>query len=251
MRSSPLCRFAIVGNEQAGLRARVAKLAPSALIVKKSPDAVISFGGDGTILKSERLFPGVPKLCVRGCDSCSHCNRGKGQACSGRWFCMRCFGSVLRRAVGGDYEIREEEKLEAAAAGKKKRYEKTALNEFQLHNADPTEAIRFSVFSNGKAFAENSIADGVVVCTSYGSSGYFHSITGKKFPKGAGVALNNPTVRIKPLVIRSGLGKLRVFCRLLRGRALFIADNDPEMLGMEAGDSFEVRLSKGAARFIV
>jgi len=34
-------------------------------LVIKSPDVVVSYGGDGTLMKSEYQFPGVPKLILR------------------------------------------------------------------------------------------------------------------------------------------------------------------------------------------
>src|SRR3989344_9182806 len=43
----------------------------------KYPDIVISFGGDGSLFITERLYPGIPKLPVRDKSLCLLCNRLK------------------------------------------------------------------------------------------------------------------------------------------------------------------------------
>ena len=39
-------------------------------LVKKNPDFIICYGGDGTVLFSERKFPGVPKLIIKSSRAC-------------------------------------------------------------------------------------------------------------------------------------------------------------------------------------
>ena len=72
-----MSRVALVGDSVTKIRSVIRKAAPSLKFVKESPDAVISFGGDGTILLSERLFPGVPKLNVRDRGDCMSCEAGR------------------------------------------------------------------------------------------------------------------------------------------------------------------------------
>src|SRR3990167_11444045 len=43
------------------------------IIVDQSPDAVISYGGDGTLLSAERKYPGIPKLPIRDSKTCKKC----------------------------------------------------------------------------------------------------------------------------------------------------------------------------------
>lgn len=250
----PLLRFAIVGRDTEKLSAWLCATVPGVKIVQSNPDAVVSWGGDGTILKSEHLYPGVPKLCTRDCAECASCGKSRhmsreAAAGSGKWVCLNCLEPVFRRAVLGEYSLREEIKLEGIASMSGRPFRVEALNEVQLHNSDPSEAIRFEVVLNGKTVAKNCISDGLVVSTPYGATGYFHSITGKSFREGVGVAFNNPTVPHSPIIIgKSGDFELRG--KLLRGDALFLGDNNPAVAHLRPGDGFFVRLSKRPARFV-
>lgn len=77
----------------------------------------------------------------------------------------------------------------------------TAISEVQVRNTDITSAIRFDITVNGKPYAANVIADGIIVSTALGSSGYFHSITNTIFRDGIGLAFLNPTHAIPHLVL--------------------------------------------------
>ena len=39
-------------------------------VVEKNPDFIVCYGGDGTVLFSERKFPGVPKLIIKTSRAC-------------------------------------------------------------------------------------------------------------------------------------------------------------------------------------
>ena len=39
-------------------------------LVEEDPDFVVCYGGDGTVLFSERKFPGVPKLIIKTSRAC-------------------------------------------------------------------------------------------------------------------------------------------------------------------------------------
>ena len=43
-------------------------------IVERNPDYVITLGGDGTVLFSERKFPQVPKLIIKRSRICRKCD---------------------------------------------------------------------------------------------------------------------------------------------------------------------------------
>ena len=58
--------FSLWANRQAGkLRARRVGVSLGLRYRESRPDFVIAYGGDGTLLWSERLYPGVPKLPVK------------------------------------------------------------------------------------------------------------------------------------------------------------------------------------------
>ncbi|MFH8080315.1 MAG: hypothetical protein QXO84_00310 [Candidatus Aenigmatarchaeota archaeon] len=201
-------------------------------IVKENPDIVISIGGDGTILLSERLYPSIPKLAIKTSSTCRKCQYTPSQ-----------IKNVLELIKKGKYKIEEENKIEVRF----KNYKLLALNEIQLHNKKPTVAIRFSVEADGFR-QENVIGDGLIVSTPFGSTGYYMSITGKKFKKGLGLAFNNPhNIKIKGIVLDEN-AKIKV--KLLREEAWLIRDNDDNFLNLEKGDKFKVVKSKEKARFI-
>ena len=54
-------KAALYGAEADALLPHVAKFS-QVKVVEKSPDVVICFGGDGTLLSAELKWPGVPKV---------------------------------------------------------------------------------------------------------------------------------------------------------------------------------------------
>ena len=70
-------------------------------IVKSNPDFVVCYGGDGTILFSERKFPQVPKLIVKRLSICRKCD-----------YTLNDVEKILLKIRDGKYRIRKEMKLE-------------------------------------------------------------------------------------------------------------------------------------------
>lgn len=95
---------------------------------------------------------------------------------------------ILRKARFNELEVREFPIFVADGH--------TFLSEFQLKSADISQAMRFDIEVNGKTFAKNVIADGIVAATSLGATGYFKSITRTVFRRGWGLAIVNPTYSI-------------------------------------------------------
>ena len=104
-------------------------------IVNKNPDFIICYGGDGTVLFSERKFPQVPKLLVKKANSYRKCDR-----------VLDRIKDVLSKIKDGEFRIREEMKLETEFHDRKL----IALNEVQVRNKLPIFAVRFSLLVNGK-----------------------------------------------------------------------------------------------------
>jgi len=249
-----LRRFAVIGYEPPRFRQFLGS--KGLRQVTKNPDAVISYGGDGTTLKTEHIYPGVPKICVRDWDICPVCGpRAKRidlPRRSGVQLCAYCFEKALDRAIKGDYKIIEEMKLVASTSAGGRKFEAEALNEVQLHNLNPMQAVRFDLYINGKVFQKDCVSDGVIISTPYGSTGYYYSASGgKTFSKGIGIIQNNPKFAQKPAIITKGLDRFVLRGVVTRTKGLLFVDNLPRFAKLSQGDAFFVRKSKGKARFIV
>jgi len=193
---------------------------------EKKPDAVISYGGDGTFLKSESAYPGIPKALFRYSSICKKCHNLP-------------ITHALELLKKRKYTITEHEKLEANGL--------TATNEIAVRNKLPTHAIRFTLTVNGKRIGKEFIGDGIIIATPFGSTAYFHSIARKTFTKGIGVAFNNTTVQHPPLFLPE---KSKILLTITRGEAFAAADNNPKMLTLKAGNTIMIKISQKKARLI-
>ena len=221
-------KLAIVGRQKEDIelcKNYISKHKDSFQIDEKKPDIVVSFGGDGSFLFSERKYPGIPKLIIRHNSVCKKC-------------CELPIDLILEKLHKKEFEIEESNKIEALVHKNGKIIKKIASNDIVISNKLPYRALRFEVDVNGKKINDFFIGDGIVVATSFGSSGYFHSITKKSFEKGFGVAFNNVTESKEPLHFDNSVITLKV----LRNNAYVSADNDPRMVIIQEGD--EVRIKK-------
>lgn len=205
---------------------------PSGITVSaKFPDVVVALGGDGTFLSAERMYPGIPKFALRD-----------------RRLCRACVDlspkKAFQRLISGAYSTQIIHKVE----GTYKNRRLVGLNEVHIHNTDPRHSIRFSVSLNKRTLTPSPfIGDGVLLATSFGSTGYFKSVTRTVFEKGWQLALNNTSHPIEPLMISD---KTCVLVTLVRGPGVLIADNDPELIELAAQASVTLRVSEEAARII-
>jgi NAD+ kinase len=205
-------------------------------IDSNKPDFVIAHGGDGTILRAERKYPGIPKITIRASHGGFKYNYAEHE-----------LEDVLIKIDSGVYEIKEESKLETTFQGKKY----LSLNEVQIHNATPIKAIRFSIYMDNLPLFENIVGDGAVIATPFGSSGYFSSIGGEKFSNDIGIGLNNPfNVKSKPIIIDSSFDP-EIFIDILRDEGLLLFDNDENMITVKGGDEIKVETSKNTAKFVM
>jgi len=132
-------------------------------------DAVVSFGGDGTMLRSVDLVAthGVPVLGVN-CGQLGYLTAIEPAQ----------LDDALDRLQRGDYEISERAVLQATvessggAAGTW-----TALNELVLEKPHPGRLVRFEVAINGSVFTSYA-ADGMILATPTGSTAYSFSAGG-------------------------------------------------------------------------
>ncbi|MCD6547501.1 MAG: NAD(+)/NADH kinase [Nanoarchaeota archaeon] len=198
-------------------------------IVKSNPDFVLAYGGDGTLLFAEKLYPNIPKIFVKHKSSCRSCE-------------LLNLENVLKKVANGNYKIKELIKLEANVNGKKF----VALNDINIHYIPP-EALRFFVYVNGKRVNGEFIGDGVVVCTPFGSTAYFKSITRKTFNKGIGIAFNNTTRFQKPKVVSEDS---KIVVEITRGSGVVVADNQ-KPIKIKKGDKVKIKKNDGMARIIL
>lgn len=198
-------------------------------IVRSNPDVIVSFGGDGTLLSSERQYPGIPKLPIRNSQFCNKCANHQDRR-------------ILEDLSNEKLKLKEYKKLHTTFDGKSI----YALNDFVIRNEQAIHAIRFQV--NGKFF----IGDGIIISTPFGSSGYFKSITGESFDEGLpagrqgfGLAFNNTTEKENPVYLNEDDS---INFQLVRGKANLSFDNNPDIFNISEGTQVTFDLSDKVAR---
>lgn len=190
-------------------------------LVTKSPDIVISYGGDGTLLSAERQYPGIPKLPIRDSKVCKKCSNHTEEI-------------LLTSLANGKLELKEYDKMETEFEGIKF----LALNDIVVRNTSAFHAIRLRIKINQKLIQEQLIiGDGIVASTPFGSTGYFQSITRKSFDKNFQIAFNNTIDEFKPIEFTLQ-DQIRI--QIVRGPAQLTSDNNPKIL--ELSDLNEISI---------
>ncbi|MBN1865914.1 NAD(+)/NADH kinase [Candidatus Sumerlaeota bacterium] len=191
-------------------------------IVDENPEVVVSYGGDGTLLAAEKLWPGVPKVALRDSERCRTCSNESNEL-------------ILRHLAEDRLKRCEFLKLQATAAGRTL----GGLNNIILRNANLTAGVRFIVRIDGDLYGEGQIVgDGLVVSTPFGSSAYYRSITHSTFRVGIGLAFNNTIEPINHLVL-SEESEIRI--RVTRGPALLAGDQLPDQIDLDRDDEVLIR----------
>ena len=200
------------------------------IVTHKRPDFVITYGGDGTILKAERDFPSVPKKPIKKSIICSKCMN----------YDLNSLDKILDKIEKKDYDITSYEKTEANFKGSTL----TALNEIQVRNKKPYMALRFAIKTADRNF-EKIVGDGAVFSTPYGSTAYYNKLGYEPFNEGMRIGFNNSNP--KPNAVRlKGIAKVTV----LREQGLLIADNNPDMISLQPGDIVKIMESAKKAKFV-
>ncbi len=199
-------------------------------IVKTKPDFIVSYGGDGTLMHAEHLYPGIPKIILKGSLVCKKASPFPND-------------EVLKRIRAKKYTIGKAWKLEAHANGKVL----VGLNDIVIHNTDMRHAMRYTVSVDGAQIANSIIGDGVVVATPFGSTGYYRSITDSFFEVGLGLAFNNSTEQADHIVLNE---ERKVSIHILRGPAVVYADNQEDSITLQGGEVIIVYKSKQFAKIV-
>ncbi len=199
-------------------------------IVDSSPDVVISYGGDGTLLTSERIYPGIPKLPIRDSRICNKCLNHTDTV-------------VLKKLLDKKLRLKEHRKLHINIAGK----DLFALSDFVVRNSEPIHTIRFKIKKNNTEINKILIGDGVILATPFGSTGYFKSITNISFDHGFALAFNNITERKNPIYFQEDQNET-LELELKRGKATLSFDNNPEIINLKEGIKLLFDLSDKVAK---
>ena len=208
----------VVGHEADGFLDKVRRHGFE--LVPHRPDVIVAYGGDGTFIGAERHYPGVPKLGVRRDATCLKCERHRDDVVLER---------LRRNALEPSFLAKLEGSWDAHTV--------VAVNDIILRNSDARSAVRFRVRLNGQAVTEELIGDGIVLCTPFGSSAYFRSITRTVIRTGIGVAFNNCTDLLNHLVIADDD---MIEIEVTRGPATLAADNDHRTHDLGEGDILKV-----------
>lgn len=160
-------------------------------------DALLTFGGDGTLLRGARLLYGheIPILGV---------NLGRVG-----FLTTATRGSVessLDALVAGDYVTERRQALVASIVGidGSHRLTQQALNDVAIHKGGVARVIRINVYLDGENVGPYS-ADGIVVASPTGSTAYSLSAGGPIVVPGVEAMVVTPicahTLAVRPLVV--------------------------------------------------
>ncbi|MEK7612522.1 MAG: hypothetical protein AAB407_04230 [Patescibacteria group bacterium] len=200
-------------------------------VVEKGFDFVVSYGGDGTLMKAEEQFPGVPKIVLKNSAICKKCSPFSNE-------------EVLKKIKSGKYITEEMPKLEVIVRDQKL----IGMNDIIVHNKDPRHAMRYRISVNGKPVSYEIIGDGIVAATPFGSTAYYRSITDSFFEIGIGLAFNNSTEQSDHMLLSE---KSVIELEVTRGPALVYADNQETIIDIDTGEKIRIVRSEHKAKIVV
>jgi NAD kinase len=199
------------------------------ILVKNNPEVIVAFGGEGTFLYSEMVYPGIPKLLVYHSSKCKKCDKHD-------------YNKLIHALAHKKFKTVNFVKIEGLVNGKKL----IGLNEINVHYKPPC-ALRFEVDINNKLVVRECVGDGLVISTPYGSSGYFYSVTRKTFNKGLGVAFNNTVKLIKEKIIPEN-SVIKV--KIVRGPGVMCADCNKKTIPLKTGDIIKIQKHDSRAKIL-
>jgi NAD+ kinase len=201
---------------------------------EEHPELVVCYGGDGTFLIAERVFPGIPKIFIKGSEISA-----KGEDID--------ISDAIKKYLEGNFKIEEIKKLRATHKGIFEIRELLGVNDLVIRNTLPTEAIRFKLKTENEETKE-FVGDGVVISSPFGSGGYFCSIVKEEFEKGIGLALNNVRGEEKVRYLEEN-SKIEI--ELTRGPGVLVADNNRDYINLETGDKIVIEQTEEIARRVI
>lgn len=199
-------------------------------------DAIITLGGDGTVLRALREAPGVPVLAI---------NLG------GRGFLANVRPAdalpAVRALVAGKLAIDERERLAGEVASKRL---PDALNEVVVCSAVAGRTISFEVFVDDASVMEGK-GDGVIVATPTGSTAYALAAGGpvldRRLKAFAIVPICPSRPEVPPIVVPMSS---RVVVKLTaRDRKGMVVVDGKRIATLEPGQSLTLYRSENPAKF--
>lgn len=218
----------LVGLEKASLAQYIHKhYRRDIQIVRRKPDFVLCYGGDGTLLYAERHYQSLPKVMIRKSRVCNLCAELSRKA-------------ILDLLISGRYSLTEHPLLESRINGKTI----YGLNDILVAHATVNAGLRFRTYINNKPYGGELLGDGVLMATPLGSTGYFQSITRSTFQQGLGIAFNNTICTLNHLVMPDDTV---VKVKIDRGPAAVVADNDKHFIPLKTNDVVIIKRSYRSA----
>lgn len=193
-------------------------------------EVIVCYGGDGTLLYGERLFPGTPKVMIRNSQVCHLCSNEARE-------------TILQLLIDGSYSTESHMKLEVEAKGEVL----TALNDIIIGHSAVNGTLRALVYVNGQQYGDELFGDGVVISTPIGSTGYYQSITRSNFHDGIGIAFNNTVNVVSHLVVAENSD---IQVEITRGPGMVAADNNQQQVQLTVGERATIRRSAHSATIV-
>lgn len=199
-------------------------------------DALITFGGDGTLLRGARLLGGreTPILGV---------NLGRVGFLTTAT--RETLDAALEALVSGKFEIERRQALRAAIrdAEGETRSTQMAMNDVTVHKGGVARVIRVNVFIQGDNVGPYS-ADGIIVASPTGSTAYSLSAGGPIVVPGVEAIIVTPiaahTLAVRPLVVPA---TFRIVIEPIAGWSddLLVSVDGQTGTTLAAGESVDVR----------
>lgn len=188
---------------------------------QQNKNFVVSYGGDGTLLRTFHQNKQKSIIPIRNYGMCDKHAGLINDLLNGTSLCKT------------DFRYYQADLLEHE--------DHVAMSEIQMISADPTCCLRFDVYVNGNIYMENVIANGFVLATKLGATGYFKSVTRTLFRDGIGLGFICPTYGINNLILQRTDWVDIVFRRDCEAYLCFDHLKFSRMI--EAGDKKTFRLS--------
>lgn len=211
------------------------------------PDAAIILGGDGTMLRAARDFV-EEELPILGINLGSLGYLAEVEKAN--------VTAALEKLISGDFFIEERMMLEGHILREGQTVAHTmALNDIAVLKSLPFRAINFDVYVNGQ-FLKSYGADGVIVSTPTGSTGYNLSAGGPIVEPGADLLVMTPvcphTMNSRSIILA---GEDEVYIEIKDAKnggeqSAFAMSDGAAHFDLKTGDSFVLRRSDKRTRII-
>lgn len=203
---------------------------------EEDPDIVISYGGDGMFLISERAYPHVPKALLRDSKICNNC-------------CNYAPEELLQKIAKKEYTIKELIQLKATRKNDNGIRELIGVNDIVIRNFFPTEALRFKYRINNQDYSDELIGDGVVIATPFGSNrgAYYNSITQNTITNQIGIAFNNISSPHNHQTIDTD-STIEII--ITRGQGVLVADNNRDYINLTKDNAVKIQLHNTTAKIL-